>query len=585
MVVGADARHVYKKQLDSAANLCMKDLLISCNNATHLAYSKLSKDVSVNTTMMRTEAHLNTYYGNMVIRAAKDVLKSNNELSKTYQSDTKDEIKELESKVKERKESLSKWNDYRTICKSLNVNNYKNGDTIKCEFPYQIIKDDDKILVFRINDKEKTKVSLYEHICYLDTKISRLRHTIWKNQSKIEKLKNKLKKLETKGFRSCFGTKKLLRAGSGELCEQEHREWKEEWTYSRHNNFTISGAAGYEQGSMCVRYDVERQVLKIMDIRDYKRADKTKTVIDENGNKTKVLVPSKYYDHKWFEIPCEFVYRKELYLDNIKANKTTAYQIVDKGDYYLIKAIFEIDNDNRLLESVETGVVALDINVDCFALVNLDQNGNFLNRKVIDFDLRNLSSNQSQKVIEAAAIEVLEFCRTYKKPLVIEDLKDIKFKNTGDCKRNKTLTQFAYNKMITTLERTLYKNGYKVYKIDPAYTSQQGKLKYMRRFGMSIHESAAFCIGRKFLFSRRNKDGKITKYYYEKLDKYRKFGAKTKYATIKKVSTPMKKLRVRDFYELHKLNAKIENYKTLQKYVNDVKVELEQMKNNKNKSN
>ena len=34
--------------------------------------------------------------------------------------------------------------------------------------------------------------------------------------------------------------------------------------------------------------------------------------------------------------------------------------------------------------------------------------------------------------------------------------------------------------------------GIAVFEVNPAYTSQIGKMKYMKRFGISIHEAASF---------------------------------------------------------------------------------------------
>jgi len=36
-----------------------------------------------------------------------------------------------------------------------------------------------------------------------------------------------------------------------------------------------------------------------------------------------------------------------------------------------------------------------------------------------------------------------------------------------------------------------------VREVNPAYTSQIGKIKYMRQMGLSIHEAAAYVIGRR----------------------------------------------------------------------------------------
>ena len=152
----------------------------------------------------------------------------------------------------------------------------------------------------------------------------------------------------------------------------------------------------------------------------------------------------------------------------------------------------------------------------------------------------------------------------YKKPLVREDIKKIKFKSTNNSYKNKILTQFAYDKMITTIDRIFEKNNVQVFKVDPKFTSQQGKIKYMCRYGMSIHESAAMCIGRRFLLSKYNSSGKVEKLYYENLLVYNKFGK------IQKVGKEFKKLKCSNIYKLKKTPFDINKYKSLKRYIEDV---------------
>lgn len=56
---------------------------------------------------------------------------------------------------------------------------------------------------------------------------------------------------------------------------------------------------------------------------------------------------------------------------------------------------------------------------------------------------------------------------------------------------------FAYRKMEACIENQSYRRSFGVIKINPAYTSQIGKILYMRRLGISIHESASYVIGLK----------------------------------------------------------------------------------------
>lgn len=49
--------------------------------------------------------------------------------------------------------------------------------------------------------------------------------------------------------------------------------------------------------------------------------------------------------------------------------------------------------------------------------------------------------------------------------------------------------------------------------VNPAYTSQIGKIKYMLRYGLSVHESASYVIGRRGL----SIIDKLQKQYYNEL--------------------------------------------------------------------
>lgn len=59
------------------------------------------------------------------------------------------------------------------------------------------------------------------------------------------------------------------------------------------------------------------------------------------------------------------------------------------------------------------------------------------------------------------------------------------------------MSQFAYNCMITAIKSRADKMGVEVYEVNPAYTSQIGKIKYMKRLGISIHEAASYVIARR----------------------------------------------------------------------------------------
>ena len=75
----------------------------------------------------------------------------------------------------------------------------------------------------------------------------------------------------------------------------------------------------------------------------------------------------------------------------------------------------------------------------------------------------------------------------------------------------------------------------------------------MRPMGISVHEAAAFCIGRRFMFSKN-------KLYYENLKELKRFGS------IKQIAAAFKKLNNKTIYNLKKIPIEPKNYKSINKY-------------------
>jgi IS605 OrfB family transposase len=90
--------------------------------------------------------------------------------------------------------------------------------------------------------------------------------------------------------------------------------------------------------------------------------------------------------------------------------------------------------------------------------------------------------------IEAEAILLVDLAVKINKSLAIEKLNTTKSKVLhayGNKKANRKISMFAYRKLIS--ENRANKMGVAICKVNPAYTSQIGKIKYMKRFGISIY--------------------------------------------------------------------------------------------------
>ena len=97
-----------------------------------------------------------------------------------------------------------------------------------------------------------------------------------------------------------------------------------------------------------------------------------------------------------------------------------------------------------------------------------------------------------------AVKEVFHWCAEKDKRLIVEDI-DLTIKlasrKYGNRKRNHHMTLFSYQRIASSIENQSLRREIAFCKIDPAYTSQMGKFLFMRRYGMSVHQAAAYTIG------------------------------------------------------------------------------------------
>jgi IS605 OrfB family transposase len=164
------------------------------------------------------------------------------------------------------------------------------------------------------------------------------------------------------------------------------------------------------------------------------------------------------------------------------------------------------------------GIIGIDCNVDHFAISNVNSKGQLISSWSLKFEILGKTSNQITKIIEIEAVELVNIALRANKPIVVEKLDTTKSKVTntyGSKKASLMMSIFAYNKMISAIKARAEKMGIAVFEINPAYTSQIGKMKYMKGFGISIHEAASFVIARRAL-GFKEKLPPVLGHYYQR---------------------------------------------------------------------
>ena len=297
------------------------------------------------------------------------------------------------------------------------------------------------------------------------------------------------KDLQEGRIRLCFGSKKLWRAqfnleANGYTC---HADWLKDWKESRAREIFFLGSHEEMQGNQsCSAFLQEDGTISLR-------------VRLTNG------LASKYGKYFWIH-GIRFTYGNKEVLAALEAQRQK------KGDalsFRLLKdekgwrVFISLDvQAPELTSKNNTGVVGLDINVDHLALVELDRFGNPLQSKIIPFHLKHKTSDQAKAILGDACAEAVAFAEGLLKPIVLEKL-DFAKKKAGlkdlGASMARMLSSFAYSAILELCKSRASKKGIETVTVEPAYTSIIGRVCFAKRYGLSVHESAALAIGRRFL--------------------------------------------------------------------------------------
>ena len=314
-------------------------------------------------------------------------------------------------------------------------------------------------LINRSKKKKYTEEDYLYEVQVLDPNIKRLKSII--RNLKFRRNRNEFK-LKRKMPSVCFGGKKNLKNGDLET-----------FRYRRQRRMLITGRRQGKYSNNLFKSNVDNDMLT------YRSTQKD--------------IVFKVQFHK---------YKDELYARvNEKHNspdKAVAYELMDYGEYFIVKAIFE---KHMNLPKTDTlyGAVGIDINVDHIALCETNMDGNIVLIKKYPIHKENTKNKRNEELYQLA-IEIMEQCKSKKKSLVVEDLNFKQLKTRmlyRPKKQNKTLSSFAYKKILEKVERKCLMNEVDVIKVDPKNTSKIGKEKYTKIKGMSVHYCAAYVINRR----------------------------------------------------------------------------------------
>ena len=97
---------------------------------------------------------------------------------------------------------------------------------------------------------------------------------------------------------------------------------------------------------------------------------------------------------------------------------------------------------------------------------------------------------------------MVAYAREVGKPILIEQL-DFRQKKAvleGENPRySRMLSSFSYGKIKAFFLSRGYREGVEVHQVNPAFSSVIGRVKFMERYGLSVHQAAALVLARRLL--------------------------------------------------------------------------------------
>ena len=156
----------------------------------------------------------------------------------------------------------------------------------------------------------------------------------------------------------------------------------------------------------------------------------------------------------------------------------------------------EVTTDRR------RGAIGVDLNADHLAVLETDASGNYVNAWRVPLVTYGKSNHQAEALIGDAVASVVEYARGAGKPLVVEKLnfRQKKAVLEGESRKYaRMLSGFSYGKVKAYFLSRGYREGVEIIEVNPAYSSVVGRVKFMERYGLTVHQAAALVLARRLL--------------------------------------------------------------------------------------
>ena len=305
--------------------------------------------------------------------------------------------------------------------------------------------------------------------------------------------------------RLCFGSKRLWRK-QHHLAENgyaSHEEWLRDWRDVRSDEFFVLGSRDETAGcQLCVATVAEDGTLIL-------RVRMPDCLAGQHGRY--LTIEGLWFAHGQEQLlaaldsNAEYArYRRE---HGEKAARATglgqaiSYRFKRDGKGWRVFATTNM-MDVPLVTDQKRGIIGVDLNADHLAVAETDASGNCVNAFSVSLATYGKSQHQAEAIIGDAVAKVVEYAREVGKPIVIEklDFRQKKAALEGESGRYaRMLSSFSYGKIKAHFLSRGYREGVELHQVNPAFSSVIGRVTFMERYGLSVHQAAALVLARRLL--------------------------------------------------------------------------------------
>ncbi len=320
--------------------------------------------------------------------------------------------------------------------------------------------------------------------------IKALEPSLHQHQRKLDSLGHRLAEARERASTPsiCYGTRKLFNEQHHLEANgyASHEEWLADWRAARSNAFKLDGNALKESGNEFARLTERKDGLFDLELRLPPKL-------------AHLGVAGKYGVSAVSFKGLSFNHGTDVIREALAAEQPVTVMFRNDGKSWKVHVTVDQPVASKRFDD-SLGCIGIDVNVGFLSVTRVDRFGNPVESFDVPFDTHGKTSAQSLDAARKAALVICRYAKRHGLPIVVEnlDFSDKKRElNRSSVRYARMLSSFAYASIRAALESACARNGMGIRRVNPAYTSIIGRVKFARRYGESVHRSAALCIARR----------------------------------------------------------------------------------------